>query len=85
MNLYQVEIPIHATAYIKANSPEEALAKARELKDGSPDIPGSDGDVPISGRQYDDPDLPEISFSPAMTIGEISHDHAELAEKDIPE
>ena len=84
MNVYQVEVTIHATAYIKANTPEEAIAKAKELEDRSPEILDADGDVPISGARYDDPDLPDVSLSPAMTIGKLDAEHAELSEGGIP-
>lgn len=67
MKLYSVDVAICATAYIKADSHAEALAAARELYLASPDILDSGGDLPVSGTRYSDPDLPDVSLSPAMT------------------
>lgn len=66
--VYSIDVKLYATAYIKADSPEEAIAKARDLTWDSPDISDSDGTVPISGLPFHDPDLPDVSLSPAMTI-----------------
>lgn len=85
MNLYSIEMKLCATAYIKANTPAEALAKAQALKDLSPILEAGEGDVEISGRQFDDPELPGVSFSPAMNIHGPFDDHVELAAEDIPE
>lgn len=68
MSLYRVEVKICATAYVKANNPTEAIKKATALSGSSPDILDSGGEVPVSGAKFDDPALPEISLSPAMTI-----------------
>lgn len=85
MNVYSVELLICATAYVKANSKEEAMRKVRKLAGQSPRIEDSGGDVPISGFQYADPRLPEVSLSPAMTIHEPCNDaEAECVELDVP-
>lgn len=69
MKLYSVDIKICATAYIKAKTPEEAFEIAKSLKHGALELsPDEYQDIPISGRQYDDPDLPDVSLSPAMTV-----------------
>jgi hypothetical protein len=68
MKLYRIDIQICATAYIKATSKTAAMTVAKGLKDSSPDILDSCGDVPVSGAQFDDPDMPKVSLSPAMTI-----------------
>lgn len=78
-NLYSIDIKVVATAYIKADSEEEALEKVKGLHLDGIEV---SGDI-ISERQFDDPDLPEISLSPAMTLYEPIDDHAELI--DIPE
>lgn len=66
--LYSVEVMICATAYIMATSEDDALAQANGLKHQSPAIQDSGGEVPVSGLRYDDPRLPPVSLSPAMTI-----------------
>lgn len=85
MKLYSVDIPITATAYIKANSAEEALKRASSLALLGIEFPEDlEREVPISGRMYDDPNLPEISLSPAMTIGPSPIDISQIAEiKDL--
>lgn len=84
MKLYQVEMKLCATAYIKASSKQEALAKAQALKDLSPTILDHYADVPVSGLDFDNPDLPEISLSPAMCIHGPWDDHVELAASSVP-
>jgi hypothetical protein len=72
MPLYRVEVQIGATAYIKAKDVKEATKKAKTLKDNAIYVEtahdGDVSDVEISGLQFDNPDLPDISLSPAMTI-----------------
>ncbi len=68
MPLYRCDVQIAGTAYIRADTVQEATRMAKRLKDRSPQIEDSDGDVPISGLAYDNPDLPDLSLSPAMTI-----------------
>ena len=98
-NLYCVDIEVAATAYIKATCEQEALEKARALRDKRPFVLTSDGavavhrfpeidhgdGVPISGRDYSDPMLPDISLSPGMTIHGLWCDgFIETAEEDVP-
>jgi hypothetical protein len=87
MNLYSVDVKICATAYVKANSPEEALKKVVEQYGGQPgalvEVGESDD---VSGRRFDDPELPDISLSPAMTAyGPWEDDvrHVELQEEGV--
>lgn len=68
MKLYSIDVRVYATAYIRAESEEEARAKADALRGAFVFTDGSDPGVEISGLQYDDPELPEVSLSPAMTI-----------------
>lgn len=65
MKLFRVEMTIAATAYIRAESAEEAEQKAEALAHEVLEV--SDDNL-ISGLDFDDPDLPEVSLSPAMTI-----------------
>lgn len=76
MKLYSIDIKIYGTAYIKADSEEEALQKAREnLTQVGLEFPchfrdlisdHADGNIFMTGERFN-PDMPEISFSPAMT------------------
>ncbi|CAA2141403.1 hypothetical protein [Hyphomicrobium sp. ghe19] len=74
MNIYSIDVPIWATVYVKAESEEEAKAKMlAAAKDRSFEFDNDDDpDLPISGKQFDDPDLPEVSLSPAMTLADES-------------
>jgi hypothetical protein len=70
--VYRVEVELRATAYVRADSEEAALARLRGFDKDSLEIGRRDQqigeDLWISGRQYDDPALPEVSLSPAMTF-----------------
>lgn len=69
MNVYSIDIRVAATVYIKAGTRAEALAKAKGLHGDCLNLEdGTQSDVEISGRRYDDPDLPEVSLSPVMTL-----------------
>lgn len=70
MKVYSIDVHVAATAYVKARTAQEAWEKVRALQDCSPTILDHDGDVEVSGRMFSDPDLPEVSLSPAMTIKE---------------
>jgi hypothetical protein len=70
MNVYSIDVMIAATAYIKADSPEEAMAKvaAHLVNQEMVVAQYADGTGIISGRRFSDPALPDVSLSPAMTI-----------------
>lgn len=74
MPIYSVDVKIYATAYIRAESSEAALEIARGLKNTGFELPEGFhgvtgwGGIEISGRSFDDPELPDVSLSPAMTI-----------------
>ncbi len=80
--LYSIDIQIWATAYIKADSAKEAEAIARAFKGYTLELEEQDGEVPISGQRYSNPDLPDVSLSPAMTIVGPEGQQAELVEDD---
>jgi ribosomal protein L21E len=81
MKLYSVNIKICATAYIHADTPEQAMQIARDMQNDCLEVREDwDGEVPITGAQYDDPDLPEVSLSPAMTIHGVFDDEEEAEE-----
>ncbi len=69
--LYSADIVINATAYIMAESAEEAVEKLSSIHDDGIEFSSrrqtiSDG-IEMTGERYG-PDMPEISLSPAMTI-----------------
>lgn len=79
MKLYSIDMLIHATAYVRAETPEEAARLASqftgleiELDDGM-----SETQI-VSGLAYDDEDLPEASLSPAATIGVMNGEPEEV-------
>lgn len=87
MNLYTIELKICATAYIKAGNADEALTMAKDLVgDGIELTPDEYAELPISGKRFDDEDLPEISLSPAMTIDSLWNPEGDvtLSEEDLP-
>lgn len=68
--LFNIDIQVFATAYIVADSAEEAQAIANGLAESMGEIPtGYFGDdIEIFGGSFH-ADMPELSLSPAMTIG----------------
>lgn len=68
MKLYQVDIPIAATLYVKAESAKEAAKIARAWDDAGIYVDGDE----IDGRFFDeclaDDDF-TAALSPAMTVG----------------
>lgn len=75
-NLYAFEVPIHATAYIKAADEVEARAALATMLSNAIDVtaPGI-----IDGRPFDEmADAPQITFSPAMTIASETDDTGDL-------
>lgn len=87
MNVFSIQVPIHATLYVRAQDEDEAMRLAREAcMDAALEISTrSTGDIEISGLEYADPELPDVSFSPAMTVGEIEDQTPELVEEGVIE
>ena len=66
MSVYQIDLKVAATAYVRANSKEEAI---QALKEEIRDRRGCDmADLQISDARLDSEHLPDISLSPAMTV-----------------
>lgn len=81
MPVYRVEVQIAATAYLKAKNKKEATKWAEALKGTTIEVKTTAGDIETSELQFDDPELPDTSLSPAMTIvGPWAGDEPELAE-----
>lgn len=69
MPVYSKDLWICATAYIRADSAEDAEARFLELHEATlTAVEGTNGEIEISGLQYDDEDLPDVSLSPAMSV-----------------
>lgn len=68
MSLYSIAVTVYATAYIRAGSAAEAKAKAAALENHALEVADRGSEVAISGLALNDPDLPDISLSPAMTV-----------------
>jgi len=66
MPVYSIDLKVAATAYVRADTKEQAIAA---LKDEICYPRGSEiFDLQISDARLDSADLPNISLSPAMTV-----------------
>ena len=78
MNLYSTGILIAATVYIKAENEAQALEKLKAA--GYTEREGAffdfDGEA-ISGHNFENPELPEISLSPMMTCRGLQGDRVQ--------
>jgi hypothetical protein len=83
MGVYRIEVVVHATAYVKAASEVDAVKKLRRLDQTGFELTNRDMQLTdnlwVSGRRYNDPALPVISLSPAMTFRVPSDAEAEDA------
>lgn len=70
MNIYSADLLVHATVYIKADDENEAAEIANSLKytciELAEDVHNA---LPIISMRFDNPDLPVVSMSPAVTLG----------------
>ena len=81
MPIYSITVTVYATAYIRAASPDEAKAKALALENHVLEAEDAGSEVAISALKLNDPALPDISLSPAMTvIGPDKDDTPEIVE-----
>lgn len=72
MPLYSADVPIFATVYVKARNAAEAQRKIAALREMGIEVPeDAEAELPITGNNYSDPDLPDISLSPCMTFGRV--------------
>lgn len=84
MNVYRIDVTLAATAYVKAESVNEAKLLVRNLEGRALEVQETgDCEVRISGARYDSPTLPEVSLSPAMTVLRpvVSNSRVELVER----
>ncbi len=83
MKLYRVEVEIAGSMYIKAESEEKAQTIAREQHGkGIYLYKGMDTEIKVSGLLFQDPNLPDISLSPCMTLIR-SYNEGEMEEADV--
>lgn len=68
MKVFSIDVRVYATAYIKADSAEEALALAKAMQDSTLTVTDAGSEVAISGVMLASDDLPRVSLSPAMTV-----------------
>lgn len=71
MKIWNCDIKICATAYVRAESEDEARALIDEhFGEGEMGIlpSGDGGAVTVSGLWFDAPNLPDVSISPAVTF-----------------
>ena len=74
MNLYSIDVRLCATAYVQAETEEEALALVREAFDNTTaELPTGDGSVTVDGGDFGLM-MPEVSLSPAVTFDPIPAD-----------
>jgi hypothetical protein len=85
MTVYSIDVNVHATLYVRADNPAEAMQLIRGLESQEiMEIPTGDFGMEVSGLRFDDPNLPKISLSPAMTVEleGISEDDLDEADSD---
>lgn len=82
MSIYRVDVVVYASLYVRADDADQARARASGLENLVLEVADTGrSEVPICGLRYDDPALPDVSLSPAMTvIGPGDNDEPELAE-----
>lgn len=87
MNVYSIDIRVAATAYVKADTEADALRKVATIHGDCLNVHNPvESEVEISSAMLDDPELPEVSISPVMTVWgptghiEVAADNANRAE-----
>jgi hypothetical protein len=68
MPVYSAELRLYATVCIRAKNRREAREKAAALKGDPLELNEQDGELPICGKCFSDPGLPDVSLSPVMTV-----------------
>lgn len=68
--LFRADVVIYGTAYVKAETAEEARRIARERLSNQ-GLELNDTEF-VSGLRFDDPNLPDVSLSPAATTAKGS-------------
>lgn len=69
MKVYSIETNVVATVYVKADTREEAIQKARGLHGDCLKVTSdADSEVVVSALPFDHSALPEVSIGPVMTV-----------------
>ncbi|TCU34094.1 hypothetical protein [Rhizobium azibense] len=69
MPIYQTDVMIYTTAYVKAKSKQEAFEKLITHDSSSVEFRNQViNEIEVSGLPLDSEDLPELSISPYMTL-----------------
>ncbi len=66
MPIYRSDVRCYASLYIRAASEEEAVAIAKDCNLDTLNLVS--GEIEVSELSFDDPDLPDLSASPVITI-----------------
>lgn len=80
MNLYQVDLTMYGTLYVRAKSKKEAMMLIGS-QDGCLELPVgeiSPGSIEVSGLQFNDPGLPIVSISPVITLALTEIDEMDI-------
>lgn len=71
-SIYSVEIMLAATVYVVAENEADAVQQVQAFHMDGGEMSTRNNEfiagLPVSGARYDDPDFPEISISPAVTV-----------------
>jgi hypothetical protein len=65
--VFSVDVKVWATAYVHADSGEQAVKKLQKLRQACVRLDDAD-EVEINDSPFDDPELPELSLSPLATV-----------------
>ncbi len=69
MPIFRIDTVIYASLYVRADDAPQAARRAKALANRVLDVADTGGsEVPISGCRFDDPELPDLSLAPAMTV-----------------
>lgn len=83
MNVYRIEVKVAATMYVKASGEKEARRFAEDFDCTTVQFGENETVVPVSGRMFDDPDLPIVSISPVGTLYVGKMKTVTVAEEDV--
>jgi hypothetical protein len=81
MKVFQIDVRLYGTVFIRAETREEAEKKLTAVKGDWLAMDGGGESIEVSGADLDSDDLPEVSLSPAFTlIGPDADESLEVAE-----
>lgn len=68
MPVFSADVAIAATAYVRADTPEEAQRLFQAHFSGGCEVSLDTHDENVSGLPFDNKNLPQVSLSPAATL-----------------